>query len=530
MANEKEKRIKRYPNSLEAEKSMLACLLLDRKISMTMLGKLSERDFFDVKNKYVFNAMLALEARGQEIDIVSVSEKLPSVGADPEVVGLDYLVELSDFIPTVQGYEGYYAILKKNTLLRGLLDASNAIAERVYVAEDADACLEYAEQLVLDLAKNTHGTSLVSVGDVVPKVIEDIQNEGINGKARGLMTGFKNFDYHFNGLKPSDVILLAARPGIGKTAFALNIATNIAYEGYKNHEKKNILIFSLEMGASQLVTRMLCNLGRTDNQKINRGELGLEDYTNLRQAAAILCESGIYIDQTANTNPMQIFSKCKQFKLEHNTLDLIIIDYLQLMDTPDNKKSESRQQEVAYISRRIKLLAKELNVPVILLSQLSRAAEQRQEKPQLFDLRDSGSIEQDADIVLFLYKEKNQDPQNEIIELIVGKYRNGRQGSLAFRWDGQYFHFVPQSEDVLQKIVTYGKDGTPQGGGEPISVSSVVNENPIDLQGKIEESKEKAQPNLEPIEAIPADIPFNPDEMTPPPETENAVGGLSVDE
>ncbi|MBQ7653136.1 MAG: replicative DNA helicase [Clostridia bacterium] len=457
MAKNEKNVVKRYPNNVDAEKSMLACILLDPKIANVMIDKLVEDDFFDLKHKHVFKAMKSLHAASKSIDIVSVSEKLPSLGISSEDVDIDYIVEISDFVPSTSGYIGYYDILKKNTLLRGLLNVSKSIAENVYVSDNAEASLDHAQQLILDLAKNTGSTTLTPVSEIVPQVLTDIQDQSLNGKAKGLMTGFKNMDYHFNGLKRSDVVLLAARPGIGKTAFALNIAANIA----KNPEYKgaNILIFSLEMSAKQLVTRMMCNIGEMDNDKINRGEMGIDDYVKLRSASSTLFDSGIYIDQTASSNPVEIFSKCKQFKIEHSHLDLIIIDYLQLMDLPDDRKSESRQQEVAYMSRRIKLLAKDLDVPVILLSQLSRGAEQRHEKPQLHDLRDSGSIEQDADIVLFLYKEKGQDPQNEVIELIVAKYRNGKQGSLAFRWDGRYFKFEPLSEEALDKIVVYGKDG-----------------------------------------------------------------------
>ena len=457
MPAKNEKTIKRYPNNLDAEKSLLACILLDPKIANVMVDKLYEEDFFELKHKLILKAMKALNALNKPIDIVSVSERFASLGVSNEELNIDYLIEVTDFIPSTAGYMGYYEILKKNALLRGLLDVSQKIADDVYVSNDSATSLDKAQQWILDLARTSGSTALTPVSEIVPEVLSDIQEQSLNGKTKGLMTGFNNFDYHFNGLKRSDVILLAARPGIGKTAFALNIAANIA----KNEKYKgaNILIFSLEMAAKQLVSRMMCNIGEMDNEKINRGEMGVDDYVKLRNASATLFESGIYIDQTASSNPVEIFSKCKQFKIEHDHLDLIIIDYLQLMDLPPEKKTESRQQEVAFMSRRIKLLAKDLDVPVILLSQLSRSAEQRQEKPQLHDLRDSGSIEQDADIVLFLYKEKGQDPQNEIIEMIVAKYRNGKQGSLAFRWDGRFFKFEPLSEDVLDKIVVYGKDG-----------------------------------------------------------------------
>lgn len=456
-----EKRIKRYPSSIEAEKSMLACLLINRQVVQTCLGRLLEADFLETKHKFILRAMQALDSDNTPIDVISVSEKLPAVGASPEDVDLDYLIALTDFLPSVAGYNTYLSILKKNTLLRGLLKASETISEDVYTSDDAETSLQKAQQLILDLSRNTSGSSLVAISDVLPQVVHDIEEESVNGKVKGLMTGFKNMDFHFNGFKKSDVILLAARPGIGKTAFALNIATNIASNPeYKGANKKNILVFSLEMSNKQLVSRMLCNVGKLSNDKLNRNSLDVDDYIKIRNASSILAESGIYFDQSTDSSPASLFSKCRQFKLEHGHIDLIIIDYLQLMQLSEGARSESRQQEVADMSRGIKLLAKQLDVPIILLSQLSRGAEQRKEKPQLHDLRDSGSIEQDADIVLFLYKEKGQDKENEIIELIVAKYRNGRQTSLAFRWEGQYFEFIPENEKVLENIVTYGTNGS----------------------------------------------------------------------
>jgi|GEM_PF-81967 len=513
MPKDNNKKIKRYPNSLDAEKSMLACILLDPKIANVMVDKLNEDDFYELKHKHILKAIKALNSVNKPVDIVSVSEQLPAMGVSADEVGMDYLMDLTDFIPSTAGYVGYYDILKKNTMLRGLLRVSERIAEDVYVSNNADDSLDKAQQLILDLARTSGTSTLTPVSEIVPQVLTDIQDQSLNGKAKGLMTGFKNFDFHFNGLKKSDVILLAARPGIGKTAFALNIAANIAKN--PEYKGKNILIFSLEMAAKQLVTRMMCNIGEMDNDKINRGEMGIDDYVKLRSASATLFESGIYIDQTASSNPVEIFSKCKQFKIEHESLDLIIIDYLQLMDLPPDKKSESRQQEVAYMSRRIKLLAKDLDVPVILLSQLSRSAEQRQEKPQLHDLRDSGSIEQDADIVLFLYKEKGQDPQNEIIELIVAKYRNGKQGSLAYRWDGRFFKFEPQKDEVLDKIVVYGKDG---------QATVVGRSGKPDAQNKGAEQKKPATDNAKSVTADTSRV-----EVTYPVEGEAPVNTVAKD-
>lgn len=497
-----EKRIKRYPSNIDAEKSMLACLLLDRHVVQICLGRLCEADFLEQKHKYIFKAMQTLEAQGVAIDVISVSDILPTLGVSTDDVDLDYLISLTDFLLSTSGYETYIDILKKNTLLRQLLDVSNKIADDVYTSTDAEACLERAQQYVLDVSKQNVGSTLVAVADIVPQVINDIQDEAVNGKKKGLETGFRNMDFHFNGLKRSDVILLAARPGIGKTAFAMNIVCNIANNpAYKGKNKKNILIFSLEMSDKQLVTRMLCNIGKLENDKLTKNNLEMSDYVKIRSAGRVLAESGIYIDQSTNSNPMQLFSKCKQFKIEHGSLDLLIIDYLQLMELPSDMAKESRQQEVSTMSRRIKVLAKELDVPVILLSQLSRGSEQRKEKPQLHDLRDSGSIEQDADIVLMLYKEKDQDKDNEIIELIVAKYRNGRQTSLAFKWNGPYFEFEPQDEDVLNHIVTYGANGQQMVGGKAIKAGEAT---PTPVTYAVNTPTEQPKPVEQPTTANPS--------------------------
>ena len=280
------------------------------------------------------------------------------------------------------------------------------------------------------------------------------------------MTGFSNLDHILHGLQRSDLVILAARPGVGKTAFALNIATNIS----QRDPDKNILIFTLEMANGQLVRRMLCSLAGINNDDISRSNLDMQGFVKLNKARQALWKSHIYIDQTAMQTPGDILAKSRRFMIENNcNIDLIIIDYMQLMSCPGK---ESRQQEVAEISRSMKLLAKEINVPVIVLSQLSRNAEMKSEKPQLHDLRDSGSIEQDADIVSFLYKEKNQDPDNTLIELIVAKFRNGKTGSLAFEWHGETFRFVPTNNERLLHIKkaqvkeTENKESSEEGGSE----------------------------------------------------------------
>lgn len=443
-ANDK---IRIYPANIDAEKSILASIIIDKKAAIDIVPQLFEKDFSEDKHKEIFACCKLLFEDSSPIDVVVLADKLKRNGKLDKIGGMPYLAELTQFIPSAAGYEYHVNILKRDSLLRSLLEASKKIAEEVYESDNAEKSLSYAQSLVLDVAKQKGGRALTHIREVVYDVIGQIEKRYADpDSSKGLMTGFWNFDDKTGGLQRSDIILIAARPGIGKTAFALNIAANIA----KRKEDKKILIFSLEMSDVQLVQRMLCNVGGIDNDNVRRGNLEPDDFVTIRNAGTILAESGIYIDQTAEVSPIDIINKCRTFKLEHGQLDLIIVDYLQLMESAKNK--ENRQQEVSEISRRMKLLAKELNVPLILVSQMSRGAELRKEKPQLHDLRDSGAIEQDADIVAFLYKEKNQQQDNELIELIIAKFRNGQTGNMAFKWDGKSFAFYPESYDKIMAL------------------------------------------------------------------------------
>lgn len=468
MAEEKRKfnlNMPKYPSNADAERSVLASLMLDRTVAIELLVELVDDDFFEPQHKVILSAMKQLDADNRDLDFVNLIEQLERTANLEKAGGMEYISDLTQYIATAAGCRQHFEILKKLSLLRGLLDASKHIAENVYTSNDADKSLEYAQNAILDIAKTRTGSSLVHLSGVVNEVVRNYeQTASSDNRVTGLLTGYSNLDGVMNGLQKSDVIVLAARPGVGKTAFALSIACNIARN--KEYADKKILIFSLEMGSQQLAERMLCNVGKVDNRKVRHVELDSHDYVRFHRAMDTLAGSQIYLDQTAETNPNQIFSKCKQFSLEHGGVDLIIIDYLQLMDAGDADRSGSRQYEIAYISRRIKLLAKQLNVPIILLSQLSRGAELRGEKPQLHDLRDSGTIEQDADIVMFLHKEKGQPKEETYIELIIAKYRAGEQGSHAFRWDGPTFTFTPVDPDILYHLKKEGEDDT-AGGNSP---------------------------------------------------------------
>jgi len=441
------KKVRTYPANTEAEKSVLGAFLIDAKAVNEFISRLGEDDFSSPANKAIFVAMRELYLESHPIDIVSVADKMRLKGTLTEAGDVPYISGIAAAIPSAAGCRYYVDILKRDGLLRKLLEVSKDIAEDVYTSEDGEESLALAQQRILSVTQSMGKSSLTRVGEIADDVIRKIEEQHANPEAStGLLTGFYNLDYIMNGLQKSDLFILAARPGVGKTAFALNIATNIA----QRDANKNILIFSLEMASGQLVRRMLCSLTGIKNGDISKSNLEMNEFVKLNNARQTLWKSHIYVDQTTLQTPGDILAKCRRFMIENNCdIDLIIIDYMQLMSFPGK---ESRQQEVAEISRNMKLLAKEINAPVIVLSQLSRNAEMNNDKPQLHNLRDSGSIEQDADIVAFLYKEKNQDPNDTLVELIIAKYRNGQTGSLAFEWHGSNFKFVATDTSRLKNI------------------------------------------------------------------------------
>ncbi len=465
MAEKQVKKVRVPLGNAEAEAYLLSCILIDRTVADDVLVKLSEKDFSDKRHVEIYKAMAKLQDERSCIDFVILVDKLRKQGKLAEAGDIGYITALADKVPSSGAYQYYYNLIKRETLLRQLLEVSKDIAEDVYQSEDANESLAKAQAAILGVTKSTDTKDLTPIRDITDTVLENIEKEFANpGQNKGLKTGFPNFDQVTNGLQRSDIVLVAARPGVGKTAFALNIAANIA----KRKEDKKILIFSLEMADVQLVTRMLCNVSGVSNTDIKTANLKTDDFVRLRQARDVLRSSGIYIDQTAEVSPEEIRSKCRRFKLKNGDIDLIIVDYLQLMESA--KKKESRQQEVSDISRQMKLMAKELDVPVILVSQMSRMSEINGEEPQLHHLRDSGAIEQDADIVIFLHKPRNQINTPEIIKLIIAKFRNGQQTDLAFSWDGATFTFVPEDREMLKKILIddakpqYAK-APPSGGG-----------------------------------------------------------------
>ncbi len=414
------------PQNIEAEQSVLGAMMLDTEAVAKVEEMLLPQDFYREAHKVVYKAILELTEKNEAVDIVTVTEVLRRESKLEDVGGISYITYLANTIPTAANVVYHARIVEEKSLLRKLVTAATEIAGMGYEAnEDVLAILDQAEKKVMSVAKHRTGQDFSPIKEIVHDAFGRIEKlYETRGGITGLATGFKDFDRLTAGLQPSDLILLAARPSMGKTALVLNIAQNIAIR-----EKKAVAFFSLEMSKEQLVQRMLCAEAPIDSQRLRVGELEDNDWRKLVNAADRLSQCNIFIDDTPGMTVMEMRGKARRLKREYD-IQLMVIDYLQLMQgATGSSKSENRQQEISEISRSLKALARELSVPVIALSQLSRGVESRQiKKPMLSDLRESGSLEQDADIVAFLYREDYYNPETEkknITELIVAKHRNG---------------------------------------------------------------------------------------------------------
>lgn len=437
MAKENTKRVTRgMPNNVEAEASLLGSILIDGKTADIILPTLKAEDFYLSQNRIIFEAMKQLQADSKPIDTVTVADALELQGKLDEVGSIAYLSELAEGVVSAASGEYYASIVKRDSLIRRVIDAGNEITKYGYEAQTGDDALENAEKLVYAIAEETSEKQLLKVDDAAALALKMIQDEQSGNVPKNTVyTDFPSFDRMTHGLKPGEMVLIAARPSVGKTAFALNIATNVAI----NHGKK-VAIFSLEMPSDLLARRMLTYLSGVPSIKMQtRGGLTSTDYKKLYASFKALIATDIYIDDYSLNGPSDVLSKCRRLKREKG-LDLVIIDYLQLMTAQKSgRASESRQVEVSDMSRKMKIYAKELNCPIILLSQMSRAIETRDNHtPMLSDLRESGSIEQDADIVAFLNNPSKYNPalpENEVI-LDVKKNRNGAIGEIKLDWEG----------------------------------------------------------------------------------------------
>ncbi len=440
------------PQNIEAEQAVLGAVLLDKEALITVSDILHPEDFYRVAHQRIYSSMLNISEMGEPVDLVTLTADLQGQNILEEVGGIVYLTDLVNAVPTAANVEYYAKIVEEKSIVRRLIRVTTDIASTGYSGnEDVSELISSAEKGILEISNKKLSRGFVPIKDIVSEALEQINLLYANsGEISGVESGYVDLDRMTTGFQNSDLIIIASRPSVGKTALALNIAQNVGCRG-----KLPVAIFSLEMAGRQLVQRMISSEGNIDGHRIRTGALDQQDWLKLSVAMSSLSEAPIYIDDTPGINIFDIRSKARRLQVEKG-LGLIIIDYLQLITV--RGKMDNRQQEISEISRQLKSIARELDVPVIALSQLSRAVEQRQDKrPMLSDIRESGSIEQDADLVAFLYREDYYDPETEnknIIEVILAKHRNGPTGKVELLFMKNYNKFVN-----IEKKDEFRKDG-----------------------------------------------------------------------
>ncbi|HAR6371678.1 TPA: replicative DNA helicase [Staphylococcus pseudintermedius] len=448
----------RMPHSHEAEQSVLGAIFLDPELMSSTQEILLPESFYRGAHQHIFRAMMDLNEDGKDIDIVTLLDRLTQEGVVNEAGGPQYLAEITSNVPTTRNIQYYTDVVFKNAVKRKLIHTADSIANDGYNDElDLDTVLNDAERRILELSSTRESDGFKDIRDVLGQVYDNAEQLDQNsGQTPGIPTGYRDLDQMTAGFNRNDLIILAARPSVGKTAFALNIAQKVA----THEDQYTVGIFSLEMGADQLATRMICSSGNVDSNRLRTGTMTEEDWNRFTVAVGKLSRTKIFIDDTPGVRITDIRSKCRRLKQEHG-LDMIVIDYLQLIQGSGSRASDNRQQEVSEISRMLKAIARELECPVIALSQLSRGVEQRQDKrPMMSDIRESGSIEQDADIVAFLYRddyynrgdgddddddggfEPQTNDENGEIEIIIAKQRNGPTGTVKLHFMKQYNKFT----------------------------------------------------------------------------------------
>lgn len=438
------------PQNIEAEQSVLCAMLISKEAIAKATEILNGDDFYREAHRVIFNAMLELEGKNEPVDLVTLTNILRRDNKLDDVGGIAYITSLSTLLPTAAGVKFHAEIVAEKSVLRKLINVSTEIAAMGYEEEDdVTALIDKAESRILEISNRKKRSDFAPISDVLMSSVQEIEKL-INNKGglTGIPTGFVDLDKLTSGLHPSDFIILAARPSMGKTAFALNVVQNVALRAHKKigGNPCSVAFFSLEMSKEQLVNRMLCAEAGIDSQRLRIGEMADKDWDALWSACDSMSKAKIFIDDTPGITAMEMRSRARRLKAEHG-LDLVVVDYLQLMQGSGKRSvSGDRQQEVSEISRSLKALARELDVPVIALSQLSRGVEARQVKrPMLSDLRESGSLEQDADIVAFLYREDYYNPETEnknITELIIAKHRNGPVDTVNLFFQKQFTKFV----------------------------------------------------------------------------------------
>ena len=429
------------PNSLEAEQSVVGSMIMDKEAIVTAMETLIEEDFYHKQYGILFQGMIELYSAGQPVDLVTLQNKLKEKDVPQEVASMDFVRDLLTAVPTSANIKYYANIVKEAAMKRKLIRVMEEIENECYAGKESlDSVMDKTEHDVFQILSSRTGGDYVPIRTVVMNALEKIEAASQQqGSVTGIPTGFIDLDYRTAGLQPSDLILVAARPSMGKTAFVLNIAQHVAF-----HKDMCTAIFSLEMSKEQLVNRMFSLESGVDAQALRTGNMSDADWEKLIAGAGVIGNSKLIIDDTPGISISELRSKCRKYKLESD-LKLIIIDYLQLM-SGSGRSSDSRQQEISDISRTLKALARELSVPVIALSQLSRAVEQRPDhRPMLSDLRESGAIEQDADVVMFIYRDDYYNKDTElkgVSEIIIAKQRNGPIGTVNLAWLPQYTKFA----------------------------------------------------------------------------------------
>lgn len=429
------------PHSIEAEQSVIGSMIMDREAITVASEIITGEDFYSKQYGVLFDTMVELNDEGKPVDLVTLQDRLREKDVPPEVSSLEFIRDLITAVPTSANIKYYAGIVAEKSTLRKLIRLNEEIANTCYVGkENLEVILNDTEKRVFELVQRRNTGDFVPIKQIVMNAMDRIEKSSrTDGNVTGIATGFIDLDYRTAGMQPSDLVLVAARPSMGKTAFVLNIAQHVAFK-----LNQTVAIFSLEMSKEQLVNRLFSLESRVDSQHLRTGNLSDAEWEKLIESAGVIGKSSLIIDDTPGISISELRSKCRKYKLEHN-LQMIIIDYLQLM-SGSSRASDSRQQEISDISRSLKALARELNVPVIALSQLSRAVEQRPDhRPMLSDLRESGAIEQDADVVMFIYRDDyyNKDTDKKgIAEIIIAKQRNGPIGTVELVWLPDYTKFA----------------------------------------------------------------------------------------
>lgn len=435
--------IRKEPQNIEAEMAVLSCAFLSVGAADKVIEELTEDMFYSEPNKKIYNAIRSLKDKNTPIDITTMSNELDNIKQLSNVGGIEYLTEVMEYVPTTANIDYYIKIIYEKYILRTMISKSNEIIASCYEeADDVEDVVEKAEKSILSVSKDSFGNAIQPIQQVLTNAQTELERLAkVGSDVTGISTGYRALDLKTTGLHPKELIILAARPAMGKSAFALNIATNMAIQG-----KKSVAIFSLEMGAEQIAQRMFSAVGQVEANHIRTGKLDNNDWKRVTEAMSQLANTNIYIDDTAGITTREIRSKCRRLANSEKGLDCIIIDYLQLVDS-SSKYAGNRVLEVGEVSRELKKLAMELEVPIIALAQLSRQLEQRENKrPLLSDLKESGSIEQDADIVMFLYnddyyKRPKDVPPSSVMEVIISKSRSGSTGTVELVFDRGYLSF-----------------------------------------------------------------------------------------